>query len=158
MHRFRAQLHTSLCLGALVGLLLGSTACAEDEEGSVDTLPARSTHEALLAEEIEVLLPGIWAWEGSTPAESDNAASLEISIVFLGHDAATGNVALLVETDTPQGDETLIQAARVELDDTLATLHLTNPPGSYLLERIQEDTLVVQDTQTATRLVYRRIR
>lgn len=146
----------TILLGAfLLMLSMTQIGCVDEAEPDevADLSSGRSFEEELMAEDIEALLPGTWRWDQSSthqpPLDSE-----DLSIVFLGHNAVTGDVALLIET--PDQDE--LQPARVSMDESAASLHLPETDTSFRVERIEDDVLVLQDDAMSIRLVYRRQR
>jgi hypothetical protein len=152
----RSDLHR-ICL-VLAGLWLAwtATACVEDPAEEPGLGASRSLHEELLAEEVEALLPGDWLWDHAQP----QAGELEmpaLSILFLGHDAVTGDAAVLLELgDDAEQTQRQLQAARVHFDDTVATLHMSEDSGTWRVQSMSEDQLVLHDLQTDTRHFYLR--
>lgn len=128
-----------------------------EEGGLLPTLtPGRSFEEELLAEDMEALLPGDWVWDqrASSLPEAMSAVE-ELSIVFLGHDAVTGDVALLIEEDHHSGQ---LLPARVSLDESEATLRFPETETALGIEHIEDDLLILRSESDGTRLVYRRHR
>ncbi len=128
--------------------------CVDEGFDSGEELSSgRSFEEELLAEDLEALLPGVWLLD----TEDHHTLALdELSIVFLGHDAVTGDVALLIDTQDESEDS--LQPARAHLADSDATLHLTQDDISLRIEQIEDDLLVLQADDETPRLVYRRLR
>jgi len=123
---------------------------SEDPSEDSGISSSRSFEEELLAEDIEALLPGTWEWEKTSDADPP-VKSQEISIVFLGHDAVTGDVAILIETPNHE-----IQPALVTLDEGVASLQLPPENSQLRIERIEDDVLVLQDEEGSKHLFHRR--
>jgi len=102
----------------------------------------RTPVEERLAGELEGLLPGDWA-------RAAEEGEPELHITFLGHDAVTGDIALLME-------DAEVHPTRVVLSDEQALLILTELNRSYLIEHIDADTLALQELETGERFVYHR--
>lgn len=152
----QSHLHR-LCL-VLAGLWLAwaSTACVEEPSEEPGLGGSRSLHEELLAEEVEALLPGDWLWDHAQP-QTEELEMPALSILFLGHDAVSGDAAVLLELgDDAEQTQTRIQAARVHFEDTVATLHLNQGRRGWRVESIGEDQLVLHDLETDTRHFYLR--
>lgn len=103
--------------------------------------------EERIAEDMEALLPGMWVRQDGAELNA------HLEIMFLGHDARTGDVAMLVETTT--GRE--MHPARVVISESHGTLHFPDSDAAYVVERIDVDRLVLQDVEGRGRLVYRRV-
>jgi hypothetical protein len=147
-------------LGALaVGVALLVSACgdtegepgdswATGEEGGLGLSSSRTVAEERIAEDMEALLPGLWVWQGGADQPE---SSLEI--MFLGHDARTGDIAMLVETANARE----LHPARVVITESHGTLQFPDSDDAYVVERIDVDRLVLQDVETNARLFYRRV-
>ena len=149
----KGRLSTTLFCAVVVAFGAFTVGCVDDgtTDDFSDLTSSRSFDEELLAEDMEALLPGRWAWdETSTIAHPTEGEAL--SIVFLGHDAVTGDVALLIESL----DE--LQPARVVLEGGEATLWIGAEEASFRVERIEDDVLVLQGDESTDRLVYNRRR
>jgi hypothetical protein len=147
--------HHLLCLLAAT-LATGAVACVEEPDVALPQ--ARSLQEELLAEEVEALLPGDWVWDHAQPQDAEVELPT-LSILFLGHDAVTGDAALLLNLgDDAEQSEQRLQAARVQFQPQRATLWLGEDHDAFLLDTIAEDLLVLQDRQTGARLFYLRAR
>ena len=146
-------LHT-LTRGALPALMMVCclTGCV-DEDGDAwsdnaqqellySLSSGRTPGEERLAGELEGLLPGDW-----TRAADDGQP--ELHITFLGHDAVTGDIALLLA-------DVEVHPTRVVLSDDQALLILPEYNRSYLIEHIDADTLALQELETSERFVYHR--
>lgn len=152
--------HLTLSLLLLVLLSGGAVACGDDggdpgrdagfEEGPGGSLgPGRSAVEEQLAEELAALLPGAWAWD-----EASTVRGADLEVTFLGHDAVSGDLALLVETEPEQE----LRPARVILSDDQAMVEFTDDHVSYSVDAIEDDRFVLVATDGTEKLVYRRIR
>lgn len=155
--------NTLLSMAILLAASL-TTACvdeSEDEwtvalnEESVafgDLSPGRTFEEELLAEDLEALLPGSWVLE-SQSAQPDTRPLFDIT--FLGHDAVSGDLALLLEDPA---DPNSIEPVRVTLSESEATLRLAQNGRSFRVEQIEDELLVLHQDETNVRLVYTRRR
>ena len=143
----QVQSHSLLKMLALAALMASvATACVEADVTDADAGAPRTSLEAQRAEEVEALLPGAWMWtEGS-------AGTVDLSIVFLGHDAVSGDVALLIEGEN---DDAVIPAS-VRLDGPSATL-LVGASESWSIELLADDTLVLADPTSGRRARYQRM-
>ncbi len=151
----RQALSTTCWLMLALMLLLGASACVEEiEEPPLTT--ERNLHESLLAEDVEALLPGSWIWD-HTQSEDIEVDMSALSILFLGHDAVTGDVAILIEEgDDAEQTQRQLQAARVSITNKRAMLHLSESPQVYQIEEINEEQLVLREHGTDTTLIYLR--
>jgi hypothetical protein len=135
----------TLLLSLLSVGLLCVTACIEADIDSDTVEGTRSLQEALLAEEIEALLPGTWMSDTGSPDLGD------LSIVFLGHDAMSGDVALLIEGET---DESL-EPALVSLRDNTAILTLND--GDWEIDSLGNEELVLTHPETGVTVQFHRM-
>ncbi len=133
--RAHAQtLRTTLFVAGLALATASASACVEADVADLDSGVAatRTSTEAQRAEEIEALLPGVWMWEDGS------ADALDLSIVFLGHDAVTGDVALLIEGES---DDAVVPAS-VQLQGPVATL-VVDTAQAWRITALRDDSLVL---------------
>jgi len=145
----------------LLVLVAGTLAACGDDGGESERLvgfdetlagslgPDRSAVEEQLAEELAALLPGAWAWD-----EASTVRGADIEVTFLGHDAVSGDLALLIET-VPVAE---LRPARVVLSDDQAVVEFPDDHVSYSVDAIEDDRLVLVGQDSTEKLVYRRIR
>ena len=134
-------------------LLIPVAGCVEGSQ-EVDDLTNRSFEEELLAEDIEALLPGTWRWERSSQGSQPPLGGADLDIVVLGHDAVSGDVAILI--DQPLDSE--LKPGRVVLDESVAIIQFPETESRLRIERIEDDILVLQDDDERTTLLYHRKR
>lgn len=143
----------------LVGFVCVLSACVDEpEEPAAELTPLRTLQEAHLAEEAEALLPGEWVWDhqSSDGLETDLSA---LTITYLGNDAVSGDMALLLKTgDDAEQTTPQVQAASIRFTNSSATLHLNDRKTSWDLQLLHEDTLELRSTLSGSRLIYRRVR
>jgi hypothetical protein len=149
MKRFRNIIHLVLII-FLTGSAVG---CVEGSEDLGD-LTNRSFEEELLAEDIEALLPGTWRFQASQQNSRAPLGGKDLDIIVLGHDAVTGDVAILIEGPL-DGD---LQPGRIVLDESVAILRLPEVDNRLRIERIEDDVLILQDDDERTTLLYHRER
>ena len=149
----------------LIALLTFATSlgCVDDPEGvqanaQTVTLPevdeqqellyslssGRTPVEERLAGELESLLPGEWS-------HSNASAGTALDIIFLGHDAVNGDIAILM---VPTNED--VMPTRITLEGADAILHLPGSENGYLIEHIDADRLELYDTESESVLVYLR--
>ena len=135
LHRLTGLLFTATMLASA----FVTTGCIEAE--SVDVHPdARPLQETQLAEKVEALLPGTWA---TTQERADIG---DLFIVFLGHDAVSGDVAVLIEADFTEA----LQAVSVSVQDNVATLALHGQ--HWEIATLGDEELVLLNTADDTSL------
>ncbi len=150
----RRQRATHLLLTALLAAVAIMSGCVAESEDAFGLSSSRTFEEELLAEDIAALLPGSWSYDAAASTHALPGSSGVMSIVFLGHDAVSGDIALLAEVN--QGDR--LEPARVGLDESDATLMMPERDFSLRIERIEDDLLVLQGDAPSVRLVYHRHR
>ncbi len=135
-------------------------ACVEEDEAEAfdgalrPWEVSRTRLEEQRAEEVEALLPGAWIQARAVPEEAELDLPA-LSISFLGHEAVTGDAALLLEVgDDAEQTERRIQAARVQFSHMDATLHLGD--RAWRMDLVEEDLLVLQDLRSGAKWFFAR--
>lgn len=124
------------------------SACVEADVSDAEAglVAPRTSVEASRAEEVEALLPGAWMWEHGS------ADAVDLSIVFLGHDAVSGDVALLIEGE----DDEQVAPASVRLQGSSAEL-VTAGEGVWRIEVLGNDRLVLVDAASGATAHFHRM-
>jgi len=137
------RLSPLLTAAVTAAMMCAASGCIESDV--IDAPPVeRPLVETQLAEKIEALLPGTWACDQVEPAIGD------LFVVFLGHDAVSGDVALLIEADN--GED--LQAVSVSLGDNSATLVLQNQ--HWQIQTLGDEELALLNTVDGTILRFHR--
>ncbi len=136
----------SLCL---IFALLFSAACTHSEE---DVEPSavgvsRSAAEWRVAEDLESFLPGQWRWHADSTAPAFN-----MEIIFLGHDALSGDVALLMTQH--DGDP---EPLRVVVSAEQALVQFEDVGLECVVEELGDERLVLRCLGDGRVLVFERI-